>query len=136
MKTMKFWIFGREFGATCDDGQEARLQQLIARLKERIDALSAGTPATKRDVFAQMQTLVLAAITFADEFQDARDALNRLQHELRPAFIPQPAPAQTPPAQLPDPAAVSAHQQALEQLDARLATMEQRLLLLASQLES
>lgn len=84
MSAIRFWLLGREFSLTCDPGQEARLEWLVGRLKERVEALNEAAPAANRNTQAQMQILVLAAVTFADEFQDAREALGRMQEVLQP----------------------------------------------------
>jgi cell division protein ZapA len=86
MSAVRFWMFGREFSLACDDGQEPRLHFLVARLKERVEAIAAAAQGNNphRTIPAQMEMLVMAAITFADEFQDAREALSRLQDVFQP----------------------------------------------------
>ncbi len=114
MTALRFWLLGREFSLSCDAGQEVRLEWLVARVKERVEALSDAAPATNRTTQAQMQLLLLAAITFADEFQDAREALGRMQEVLQP------------------PAGADAEAQAL--LLARLEALENRMLALGDRL--
>ena len=134
MTAIRFWLFGREFSLRCDPGQEERLHFLVNRLKERVEALSVTLPAAQRSVPAQMELLVMACITFADEFQDAREALSRLQDAFRPmqaAANGQHATHTSPPDHaLTD---LSNRQAALQ---ARLGEMETRLTRLAEGFES
>lgn len=118
MSAIRFWLLGREFSLTCDAGQEARLEWLVGRLKERVEALSDVAPAANRNTQAQMQLLVLAAVTFADEFQDAREALGRMQEVLQP------------PAAAEEKALAEAHlrlQTRLEALENRMVSLGERL---------
>ena len=66
--SVRFWLFSREFSLRCDPGQEERLHFLVSRLKERLEALSVTMPPAQRSLPAQMELLVMAAVTFADEF--------------------------------------------------------------------
>lgn len=119
MSSVRFWMFGREFSLACDDGQEPRLHFLVARLKERVEAITAAAQGpTMRGTPAQMEILVMAAVTFADEFQDAREALSRLQDVFQPGDAPAGGPSPQALAEL------ASRQQALTQ---RLGQMEARL---------
>ena len=61
-------IRGRNYGITCDDGQEGRVRELGAYVDEKIKAM-AGAGAASSDA----QLLVLTSILLADEVFEARD---------------------------------------------------------------
>jgi cell division protein ZapA len=70
-------ISGRAYLLACDEGEEARLADLaelvdakIAALKERFGAIG------------DQRLAIMAAITFADEWAEAKDRLRELEAEI------------------------------------------------------
>jgi cell division protein ZapA len=61
---------GRAYRFDCEDGEEARLKDLAAHVKGRVDALARehGRPGDER-------LLLMAALLITDELWDARAAL-------------------------------------------------------------
>jgi cell division protein ZapA len=70
-------INGRQFRMACEDGEEAHLTTLAGDLDQRITRL--------RERFGEIgdtRLTVMAALTLADEFAEAKEKLTRLEPEL------------------------------------------------------
>jgi cell division protein ZapA len=77
MSYINVTINGRQYRMACEEGQEARLQQLAENFETRIQDL--------RGKFGEIgdgRLTVMAALTVADELVDARHQIRALEEEL------------------------------------------------------
>jgi len=77
MAQVNVTINGKVYRMACDDGQEAHLESLAARLNSTIDQL--------RGSFGEIgdqRLTVMAAITMGDELAEAHRRIRRLEAEL------------------------------------------------------
>ena len=70
-------INGRQFRMACEDGQEQHLQALASDLDQRIETLRG-----KFGEIGDTRLTVMAALTVADELNEARRELRKLQEEI------------------------------------------------------
>ncbi len=70
MARVEIALNGQKYGVACEDGQEARLQEVASFVDARMRALSAGKPHA-----AETQLLVLSTLTLADQIFDLRAEL-------------------------------------------------------------
>ncbi len=94
MAEVNLTVDGRIYGIACDDGQEARVQQLGKFLDQRIKEVSHGSGANNKS-----QNMILASLTLADELFDLRENLakvtnnnEQLKRQISIAAAPQSAP--------------------------------------------
>ncbi len=84
---VEFYMLGRRFELACDAGQEGRLSSLAQDLRRRIDDLYAANPAA-RTMQSEMQLLVMAAIGYADLWQDAETQRRQLSAHIERSGSP------------------------------------------------
>jgi len=70
-------INGKTYRMACDDGEEAHLTGLADRLNTSIEQLRA-----RFGEIGDQRLTVMAAITFADEFAEAAERLERIESEI------------------------------------------------------
>lgn len=73
MAQVEITINGREYKITCDDGQEARLQQLAAYFDRHVTEL-----AGELGQIGDARLMLLSALTVCDDLFDARGRLNEI----------------------------------------------------------
>lgn len=78
-------IHGRQYGITCDEGQESRVQQLGAYVDDKVRDMAAAGAASN-----DTQLLVLASILMADELFELRDQVQNA----KPAYTQQMSPVE------------------------------------------
>ncbi len=78
MGTMNVSVYGKDYPIACDDGQEVRLSKLVQMVNERVVKMS-------RDMGRGPETtlLVFTALMLADELEDAKTEINRLNADLQ-----------------------------------------------------
>lgn len=67
-------IHGRDYGITCDEGQESRVMELGRFVDDKVGDMAAAGAASN-----DTQLLVLASILMADELFDLRERLHSAQ---------------------------------------------------------
>jgi cell division protein ZapA len=76
MSQVSVTISGKKFRIACEDGQESHLNELAARLDDRIGKL--------RESHGEIgeRLTIMAALTMADELAEATESLRRAEAEL------------------------------------------------------
>ena len=77
MSQVTVTINGKTYRMACDDGEEAHLTGLADRLNTSIEQLRA-----RFGEIGDQRLTVMAAITFADEFAEAAERLERIESEI------------------------------------------------------
>jgi cell division protein ZapA len=77
MAEVTITINQRQYGITCDDGQERRVRDLALVVDERVRAIARSGAATN-----ESHLLVLSALMLADEAYDLRTHISGLEQEI------------------------------------------------------
>lgn len=78
MAEVKLLLNSRTYVVGCDDGQEARVQQLGSYIDERLRDIARAAPGV-----GEAHLLVLTALMLTDELFEVREAAQGLQSQLR-----------------------------------------------------
>jgi len=73
-------INNRGYCMSCDDGQEARLEELALYVDSRLQDIAKSGAATN-----ESHLLVLTSLVMADEIYELRDDLSKMQRQLQDA---------------------------------------------------
>ncbi len=114
-------IHGQSYGIACDDGQEARVQELGRYVDQRLREIAGAGAAT-----TESHLLVLAGLVMADEIFEQRDTIENLSNAPQMQSA-QPAQEQAPAADFAAQEEASAAAEIIEQLVARIDGVSDRI---------
>jgi cell division protein ZapA len=77
MRTVKAFVYGKEYTLACDEGQESHLAQLVKQIHSRTERLEKAVGKLPEGLM-----LIYTALMVADELHDAQKEIAGLKQEL------------------------------------------------------
>ena len=77
MRTVKAYVYGKEYTLACDEGQESHLAQLVKQIHTRTERLEKAVGKMPEGLM-----LLYTALMVADELHEAQKELTRVKSEL------------------------------------------------------